>query len=70
MALYPVQVSMTEEGRKHYSCYNTKNHKCINISVNFLYGCVMQLLNPDAFVRKNFVPLVIVLYTFSASHVL
>ena len=61
---------MTEEGRQHYSCYDARNHKCINISVNFLYGCVMQLLKPDAFVRKKFMPLVIVLYTSSASQML
>lgn len=61
---------MTEEERKHYSCYNTMNHKCINISVNFLYGRVMQLLKRDAFVTKKFVPSIIVLYTFSASQML
>jgi hypothetical protein len=61
---------MTEKGRKQYGCYNTRNHKCTKISVNFLCQCVMQLLKQDAFVRKKFVPLVIVLYTFSASQML
>jgi hypothetical protein len=61
---------MTDEGRKYYVCYNTRNHKCKNIGVNFLYDCVMQPLQPDALVRKKFGPLVTVFYTYSASQML